>query len=150
MKYSFTKHYKYKLEEMETCCTGIRGDGFENKYMYMHEDGDLFIKEGYAWDGSSIPHKGLIRVLSLWQYDGDRYCKVASLIHDALCQAMREGNLPKGEKFHADCLYAKLCEQGGLSKWRATKRFQALRKFGDSGIEPEKNPRNKIYDTERK
>jgi len=150
MKYSEIKHYKYKLEENEEIQTGITGYLFCNRHMMMWENGLLLIKKSYAWDGSSIPHKGLIRVLSLWQYDGDRYCKVASLIHDALCQAMREGNLPKGEKFHADCLYAKLCEQGGLSKWRATKRFQALRKFGDSGIEPEKNPRNKIYDTERK
>ena len=145
MKYSLTKHYKYKLEEMETCCTGIRGDGFENKYMYMHKDGSLWIRKGYAWDGSSIPHKKLIRVLSLWRYDGDRYCKIASLVHDALCQAMREGNIPKCEKIEADAIYWNLCLAGGLPRWRANKRFDALRKFGDCGIEPEKNPRNKIF-----
>ena len=150
MKYSFTKHYKYKLEESYKIQTDIRGWFFENRYMKMSGNGFLTVNFSYAWDGSSIPHKRLIRVLSLWLYDADRYCKIASLVHDALCQAMREGGLPTKYKVDADLLYARLCEQGGLSRWRADKRFHALRKFGDSGIEAEKNPRNKIYDTERK
>lgn len=148
MKYSRTKHYKYKLEVNFGVTTGITGYGFDNHFMMMCNNGFLKVKAGYTWDGSSIPHKGLIRVLSLWAYDPDRYCKKASLVHDALCQAMREGLIPTARKGKADHLYYEMCIEGGLPKWRAKKRFDALRKFGDSGIKPEKNPRNRIYDTE--
>lgn len=146
MKYSKVKAYKYKLEENELRKTPLGGYEFDNRYMSMLDDGTLLIKQGYAWDGSSIPYKGLIRVLSLWQYDGDRYCKKASLIHDALCQAMREKLLSALHKFDADLLYYQMCIEGGMSKKQAVMRYKALRKFGDIGIQPEKNPRNKIFE----
>ncbi len=148
MKYSKVKAYKYKLEEPETWHTGIIGFSFDTHYYAMLDDGFLLVKKGYAWDGSSIPLKKILRVLSLWIYDPDRYCKTASLIHDALCQAMREGLLRPMWKFHTDRLYYDMCIEGGMSVKQAMRRFNALRKFGDGGIEPEKEPRNRIYDTE--
>jgi hypothetical protein len=150
MKYSLTHHYKYKLEETEMRWTAFEGYEFNNRYMKMLPNGQLFVQAGYAWDGSSIPHKGLFRFLSLGIYKPDKYCKVASLIHDALCQAMREGLLPASCKQEADALYRDMCIGGGMSHKQANRRYRALRKFGDVGIKPEKNPRNKIYDTSRK
>ena len=147
MKYSLTKHYKYKLEATEMRQIGITGYEFDNRYMKLLDNGQLFVQAGYAWDGSSIPHKKLFQRLSLGLYDPDKYCKVASLIHDALCQAMREGLFPACWKPEIDCLYKIMCTEGGMSKRQAERRFKALRKFGDVGIQPEKNPRNKIYDT---
>ena len=146
MKYSKVKAYKYKLEEPETRTTDIPNYEFDNRYMSMLDDGTLLVKYGYAWDGSSIPHKKLWRVLSFWIYDADRYCKKASLFHDALCQAMREGLLPTAWKDTADRLYREMCIEGGLSRRRANMRYKTLRKFGDVGIQPEKKPRNKIYE----
>ena len=146
MKYSLTRHYKYKLEETDMFRTSIKGFEFKNKYMYLKNNGWLYIYKSYCWDGSSVPLKKLWRVLSLWQYDADRYCKTASLFHDALCQAMREGNIPVTYKVDADLIYEQLCINGGMSKKQASKRYYALRKFGNSGIEPEENPRNKIYE----
>jgi hypothetical protein len=57
--------------------------------------------------------------------------------------------LPKELKKQADNLYRLMCIAGGMSVSRATDRYFFLRKFGDGGIEPEKKPRNKIYDTEK-
>ena len=150
MKYSLTHHYKYKLEEPETRDTGITGYEFFNRYMSMLDDGMLLVKAGYAWDGSSIPHKKLFRFISLGFYDPDKYCKIASLIHDALCQAMREGLLPAEFKLAADVLYCEMCLEGGMSQEQANRRYWALRKYGDVGIKPEKNPRNKIYEFKAK
>ena len=148
MKYSKIRAYKYKLEEGYIRQTDIVGYEFDTRYYSMLDDGMFLVKYGYAWDGSSIPYKKLIRVLSLWQYNGDRYCKEASLVHDALCQAIREGQLPPEYKLQADMLYRLMCIEGGMRiKW-AKRRYYALRKFGNSGIQPEKEPRNKIYDTE--
>jgi hypothetical protein len=145
MKYSLTKHYKYKLEETYTTQTNITGVEFDTPYISMLDNGQFFVKKGYAWDGSSIPHKKLLRVLSLGFYDPDKYCKIASLVHDALCQAMREGLLDKEYKYDTDNLYYAMCIDGGMSARQALRRLNALCKFGDIGIEPEEHPRNKIY-----
>lgn len=147
MKYSEVKAYKFKLEESYSRFTGIKGYEFNTAYYSMCPDGEFVVFRGYAWDGSSIPYKKLLRIASLGFYDPDRYCKEASLIHDGLCQAIREGLLPKKWKLQADILYKKMSVEGGMSEKQAKRRYVVLRKFGDKGIEPEKNPRNKIYDT---
>ncbi len=147
MQYSKVKAYKYKLEQTELRKTDIIGYSFSTRYFAMRGDGSLFVKYSYAWDGSSIPYKKVLRVLSFWLYDPDRYCKTASLIHDAICQAIREGLLPAKYKLQIDLLYKDMCIEGGMSIQQANRRYLALRKYGDGGIEPEKEPRNKIYDT---
>jgi hypothetical protein len=149
VKYSLTKHYKFKLEENEVIQTDIEGRPFATRWMRLGMEGKLTVLKGYCHDGSSIPFKRTLRVLSLWIYDADRYCKEASLGHDALCQAIREGNLPKHLKEYVDSLYRSMCIVGGLPKRRANARYKALRKAGDLGITPEKNPRNRIYDTKK-
>ncbi len=179
MKYSKVRAYKYKLEEPEITQTKIIGTEFDTRYMSMLDDGTFLEKYGYTWDGSSIPHKKKIRALSflnplVWvrikdAYDADRYCKTASLVHDGLSQAMREGWLDKAWKQEADLLYETMCFEDRMEVWElktktknktpkkrikyenkvyrwAKKRYWALRKFGNVGIEPEKNPRNKIYE----
>ncbi len=146
MKYSYTRHYKYKLEETEKRRIYFEGVAFSSRYVSMDDAGLLVVHAGYAWDGSSVPYKKLFKVLSLGIYDADKYCKPASLIHDALCQAMREGLLPKVWKRSADQLYHIMCIKGGMSRRQARRRYEVLRKFGDVGIKPEKNPRNKVFE----
>ena len=169
MKYSYTRHYKFKLEEAEVRQTGITGFEFDTRYYTMLDDGTFLLKKSYAWDGSSIPHKELLIALSLEIYDPDKYCKVPSLVHDGLCQAMREGLIPVCYKDDADLLYRDMCIEYRMKMWEietkkktdkkrakyirkvkkwANRRYWALQEFGDGGIKPEKNPRNKIYDTE--
>ena len=170
MKFSNVKAYKYKLEENFVQRTGIVGFNFDNRYYSMLDDGTFLAKYSYTWDGSSIPYKRLLRFLSLRFYDADRYCKEASLIHDGLCQAMREGLLPAKYKILADLLYQQMCIEYRMKMWEiktknktrwkrkeytnktnnwAAKRYWALRKFGDIGIQPEQSPRNTTYDTEK-
>ena len=139
MKYRETKGYKYLLVEDEKREVDIYIN-CHNDYISLDE-GVLIIKEGYAWDGSSIPLK---KYMPKWIWDSDKYCKIASLVHDALCQLMREGLLPKTYKYIADAIYQRMCIEGGMGKRQAGWRFWALRKFGNAGIKKEKNPRGQI------
>ncbi len=141
MKYSKTKGYKYKLEKDEKAYVELFTN-CHNDYISLDE-GVLIIKHGYAWDGSSIPLK---RFIPSWLYNFDKYCKTASLVHDALSQLMREGLLPKQGKEYIDGLYEEMAIDGGLSVRNADRRYRWLRKFGDSYIELETHPRNEIFE----
>ena len=77
------------------------------------QDGYIGIKAGYAWDGSSIPGKKFLRAITFKRYDGDRYCKEASLVHDALYQLMRLKRLSRIHKIPIDRLYELMCIDGG-------------------------------------
>ncbi len=114
---------------------------FYHEY-FSFETSIITIEKGYAWDGSSIPLKKWFK--RIW--DADKYCKKASLVHDALCQAMREDLLAKSYKEYIDGLYRDMCIQGGMGKREANLRYWFLRKFGDRGIRKEKNPRGKVFE----
>jgi len=148
MRYSLTKHFKYKLEARYVVKTSITGYSFRTKYISMFPDGRFSIHESYSWDGSSVPFKKMFRIITLGWYDADKYCKEASLVHDALCQTMREGVISRSLKPYADGLYYEMCIASGMSERQAARRYKALRKFGDVGIRPEDNPRNTVYTTQ--
>jgi len=148
MKYSKVKAYKYKLESKEEFKIVLPDCGVIDGYLNL-QDNTISIAKGYAWDGSSVPFKKTLQVLSLGFYDPDKYCKQASLVHDALCQLMREGQLHRKYKQYIDEVYRGMCKAYGMPKGQANNRCKALRKHGDPYILPEKNPRNKIYDTEK-
>lgn len=104
------------------------------------KDGTLRIKKYYAWDGSTVPlKKGLkwttaILTFGFFIWDSDKYCKDASLIHDALYQIIREC------KFSDTCDYRKLADDiylrklllTKMPKWQANMRYKALRRFGST------------------
>ena len=143
MKYRELTGYKYELlEDMRFNIPGITEQS-HNDYISL-DNGNLIIKERYAWDGSSIPSK---KVLKRFGWDADKFCKTASLVHDAFCQLMREGLLDKKYKQYADSLYRDMCILGGMGKRQADIRYWALRKFGDRGIQKRKNPRGKVMTT---
>ncbi len=141
MKYRKTKGYKYILEEEFRVFIEIEEPAWNN---YISLDrGFLIIRKGYAWDGSSVPLKKLWRPI----FDSDKYCKKASIVHDCLCQLMRESLLPKTFKEYADQFYKQMCIEGGMSKRQAGLRYWVLRKFGEVGIRKRKKPRGKIFET---
>ena len=139
MKFMKLEGYKYKLAEDEKVFVDIFVD-CHNDYISL-DKGILIIKRGYAWDGSSIPLKSFYK----WILDSDKYCKEASLVHDAGCQLMREGLMPKTLKDKIDRAYQQRCIQGGMGKRQAGLRYWAISKFGKRYIEKRKIPRNKIY-----
>lgn len=137
----------YKYETLENGVWAIDlPDCRGNSYFAFIHKGELITRSNYAWDGSSIPYKKFLRVLSFGLYDADRYCKEASLKHDALCQLMREGYLDRKHKQYIDDLYRRDCIAAGMPVWQANLRYKALRKFGDKYIQPEKKPRGKIIE----
>ncbi len=145
-RYRETKGYKYLLVEDErTEIPGIPDEQCHNNYISL-DHGRLILKEGYAWDGSSIPLKKIIRRASFGLIDFDKYCKTASLVHDAFCQLMREGLLDKKYKRYVDSFYKYMCMLGGMGKREAHFRYRCLRKFGDRGIQKRKNPRGKVFE----
>ncbi len=123
MKYSKAKKYKYILRADEKTLVDIPAEAW-NDFISL-DYGVLIIKKNYSWDGSTVPLKKWYS----WIWDSDRYCKTASLIHDSLCQLIREGLLSKDYRLYADQLYKKMCIAGGMSKWQAGLRYWALRKL---------------------
>ena len=142
LSFSRVKNYKFKVEEDDYCIFVDIDADCHNDYISLDKQ-NLTIKKGYLWDGSSVPFK---KVFKLIGWNSDKYCKKASLVHDAFCQLMREGLLSKSHKELVDKIYRNMTIVGGLNLKIADLRYWALRKFGDKYIEKEKNPRNKIYE----
>ena len=143
MKYRLITKYKYQILETFTIDTKIKGIEISTDYVTLWEDGQLFIWSGYAWDGSSVPLKGIVGILTLGLWDSDKFCKEASLVHDSLYQMMRKNLIPESYKEYIDTLYRDMCIAGGMSKRQANARFWALRNFAK--IRPEKP--DKIFET---
>lgn len=164
MKYSETRGYKYKLEEDEYVQVMVPGVIF-HKYVTIDE-GQMVLRFSYCWDGSSIPFKKFVLRITFGKIDFDKYCKIASLVHDGACQLMREGLLDKSYKGYFDGLYRDMFIESvekvySNPKTRFRKiiapiqvkrltmeaniRYKCLRKFGDPYIEREKNPRGKVF-----
>jgi hypothetical protein len=73
----------------------------KTKFITLQKDGVLWIKEGYAWDGSSgARDKGIILASTM----------TASLAHDALYQLMRMELIGQGWKTDADILLVRLLD----------------------------------------
>ncbi|MBN1377848.1 MAG: hypothetical protein JXA04_01280 [Gammaproteobacteria bacterium] len=107
--------------------------------------GRLYIRWAYAWDGSSVPLKGLLKFLHIW--DVDRHTKIASLVHDGLCQLIRLQKLPMIWKPIVDEVYRVLCIREGTKEKVADIMYEALRKWGDAFVRPNPNdPRDEILE----
>ena len=80
MKYK--SGYKYILAETYACKISIIGYFAKTDFIVLDANGNLVIKQNYAWDGATmfLDLKPIIR---------------PSLIHDALCQFIRSGLLSK-------------------------------------------------------
>jgi len=135
MKYRNIVKYKYELMEYINVRVLLPDTAKTIPYICI-ENNALNIKKHYAWDGSSIPLKNAWS----WIWNSDKYCKRASLIHDALCQLIRAGLLDLTYRFYADDLYRNMCIEDGMSKWQADMRFWFLRKFGKSKVVKPENP----------
>lgn len=138
------KGYEVELYKDEMFSVGMP-DTEGNEYVSI-KDGVLKCKKGYAWDGSSVPFKKILRVLSFGLYKADRYSMMASLAHDALYQLFREKHSSVLWREDADWLYYDLCIEGGMSRRQANWRLEAVRKFAEKSSRARKNPRGKVVE----
>jgi hypothetical protein len=122
--YRKIRRYKYQLMEPYQLKTGIKGYQVDTPYLKLAEDGLLEISKGYAWDGPSGP---TIDTLNFMR---------GSLVHDALYQLIRIQGIPPAYKEYADLLLKKNCLEDGMSKFRASYVFHAVRLFGGPSAKP--------------
>ena len=128
MKYREVIHYKYELMEAFTIKVDLPDTPQRSidEFVFVR-DGDLILSKYYAWDGSTIPMKGLFGIIG---WNSDKFCKIASLVHDALYQLMKAELLDRKYKDYADRFYQFLCKEGGMPDWQANLRYWALKNFG--------------------
>jgi len=125
----YRAEYKYQLANAYKQRIPIRPKlNIETEFIDLDVEGNLFVKNGYAWDGPSGP-----------VIDTEENMR-ASLVHDALYQLMRNKELSaRTHRKAADQLFKDMCKQDGVSSFRASVYYKALRKFG----KPAASPQNK-------
>ncbi len=125
----YRSDYKYQLAEEYKISISIKPKSdIETEFIDLDTDGNLAVKNGYAWDGPSGPVK-----------DTDENLR-ASLVHDALYQLMRNDKLKsRTHRKAADQEFKDICKADGVSNFRASVYYKALRKFG----KPAASPQNK-------
>jgi len=128
--YRELKSYKYQVIEAYNTQIDIKpGKDLIFKYMSLSTDGLLTIKEGYAWDGPSGP-----------TIDTPNFMR-GSLVHDVLYQMMRLSALDyKVYRKRADEILREICQQDGMSAFRAWYVYKAVQIFGEKAAAPRKEP----------
>jgi len=118
--------YKYQLAEPYVQQIIIKRMEVDHDFIKLTKGGTLTVKKGYAWDGPSGPLA-----------DTKEHMR-ASLVHDALYQLMREGDLnAEGHRKKADRLFAVMCEEDGVWWPVARAYYAALQAFGKPSATPE-------------
>jgi hypothetical protein len=135
MKYRKLKGYKYQLAESYTHdLPAVFHDEICDTPFLILVNGHLLIKEGYAWDGPSGPTIDTKDFMA------------GSLVHDALYQLIRTGQLQHKHRKAADqALYA-ICRQAGMGRIRAWYVYNAVRFFGARSARPRKERFDQIFE----
>lgn len=125
MKYQRRRHWKYRLYEDQIYQTGINPPppaydaafvpAIDTQFISLTVDGVITVKAGYVWDGASGP-----------TFD-TKNTFMASLIHDALYQLMRNGLLDRKWRKRADKIMYEILRSRGMWKVRAKIWYRAVR-----------------------
>lgn len=111
--------YKYILERDYTYSTGIKGKHFTGRdllgkiWVIIDKNGDIVVKAGYAWDGTTLSP----------DFPETYY---PSLIHDALYQFLRKGMTFTRKEI--DDLFLKMMQENNFKF--AKVYYKAVRMFG--------------------
>lgn len=118
--------YKYQLKQAYTAHVPIHPEEpIHTGYIRLEPNGDLTMKEGYAWDGPSGP---TIDTLNFMR---------GSLVHDALYQLMREKHLDHlTHRKTADRTLLNICLEDGMWPLRAWWVYLGVRWFADFAADP--------------
>ena len=127
--------YKYQIRKDVTITTGILPEqAIETPFINLSAEGELMLKNGYAWDGPSGP-----------AIDTPTFMR-GSLVHDAFYQLMRASELDyKQYRDQADQLLRTLCLQDGMMRFRAAYVYQAVKWFGQNNAMPSPNPAGPLF-----
>lgn len=120
MKY--IKEGGYTIAENVTVQTGIRGFAVGNDFVRLDTDGQLHLVKKYSWDGMSGPVPNTKRNA------------VASLVHDGLCQLLREGLLPAYLREEVDLEFRHVLINSGTWLLVAQGYYLVVREFGEKVI----------------
>ena len=129
---TYAAGYKYQLRqtyEVAVCVTPPEGVKLE--FVELSGMGLLTIRRGYAWDGASGPGidtKSIMR---------------GSLVHDALYQLMREGEIPLSCRELADKELRRICLEDGMWKVRAWWVYRGVRRGAGFAAAP-RNKRKEL------
>jgi hypothetical protein len=124
----FRSGYKYQLVEDHKTKTDIKPKkDFNDHFVRLNTNGELTVKAGCAWDGTSGP------VI-------DTDCNLrASLVHDAFYQLMRNRAIPAYKyKVRADTLFRRMCKEDGTPSIIAQIYYEALKKLGKPSTDPKR------------
>lgn len=116
----YTKYnYKFKVEKSLTIKLPFKFNDFKHPYVTL-TDGNLTINIGYAWDGASGPVIDTKNTL------------IASLVHDALYQAMRLNLISNDEETRklADKTFYSILKDNNVFVLRRSVWYFAVRAFG--------------------
>jgi hypothetical protein len=125
-KVHYKKGYKYQIVKDYIVNIDIKPEkDIISPYIKLSKEGELTIKNGYAWDGPSGP-----------TIDSKNFMR-GSLVHDALYQLMRESFLDKDTyRKKADLIMYEMCKQDGMAYLRAWWVYRGVRAFGDPSADP--------------
>ena len=111
--------YKYQLVNDYTVGTLIKPEvEIMTEMIELYPSGILTIRHGYSWDGPSGP-----------TVDTKNFMR-GSLVHDALCQLIREGSLDRAvHRPVADAILRRICREDGMSAIRAWWVYSGVRLY---------------------
>ena len=117
--------YKYRLAKGYIQQVDIAIDlSIFTAYIGLDSSGVLDLREGYVWDGPSGPAIDTASFLR------------ASLVHDALYQLMREGELSISYRKQADQIMRQIALDDRMPPWRARYAYRAVRWFAGRAALP--------------
>jgi hypothetical protein len=123
----YRSEYKHQLASAYRVAVPIfPAEDIVTDFIELDTWGELTVRNAYAWDGPSGP-----------VIDTPQNMR-ASLVHDALYQLMRLGELSaRSHRKAADKVFRSLCKEDGVSNWTANVYYKVLRRFGKPSASPE-------------
>jgi len=117
--------YKYQLAKDFVISIPVFGVEVVSLYIELTKDGNLLILTGYAWDGLSGGCPDLKCFMR------------AGLVHDALCQLLREGYLPAKYKSLVHQIFLQVLREDKVWNWVAGLMWRAVSFCGDKYTYPD-------------
>ena len=115
--------YKYQLVSDYQYQSSLKiGQLILSDFFSIQPDGLITASKGYSWDGASGP-----------TIDTPSNMR-ASLIHDIIYQAIRDGHIDISWRKDADKELQKIMIEDGASKTRAYYYYKAVQWFGKSAV----------------